>query len=70
MGLERRIRHLEAVSWGKPCPECGFDGDYNTLGVEVSVNRLGESQPPGPDNCPGCGRVLVIRVPGLKGRPA
>lgn len=67
--LENRLRHLEAVSWGAPCPECGFGGDYSKLKAEVSVSRLGEGWKRGPDNCPECGRVLVIRVPGLKKRP-
>ena len=67
MGLENRLRKLELVSGtGEPCPECGFDGDYSKLEAEVSVSRLGEGWKRGPDNCPECGRVLVIRVPGLK----
>jgi predicted RNA-binding Zn-ribbon protein involved in translation (DUF1610 family) len=68
MSIENRLRRLEgATGIGEPCEACGFDGDYGKL--ETRVNVLG-TRTPGPDRCPECGRVLVVRVSGLKGDPA
>jgi hypothetical protein len=32
--LERRLNNLERAS-GKPCPECGFDGDWTKVTYDV-----------------------------------
>ncbi len=55
--IERRVRALESGG-GRECPVCGFQGDWSK--VEIRVNVRGDT--PGPDNCPECGRPLVLRV--------
>lgn len=58
--LQSRIRRLEAAAGsGEACPACGFRGDYAKLETEVCLEHV-----PGPDRCPACGRVLVIRIGG------
>ncbi len=55
--VERRLRTLES-SGGRECPRCGFDGVLSKVNVVVRVNE----KAPGPDDCPECGRLLVVRV--------
>lgn len=71
-GIGRRVARLEEKAGSRPpCSECGFDGDYGNLGLRVNLSRLdARGSTPGPDRCPECDRVLVIRVSGLKGGPA
>jgi hypothetical protein len=59
MSLQTRVRRLEGIAGGRRCGWCGFDGDWSKVETKISLGSA-----PGPDNCPECGRVLVIRVPG------
>lgn len=66
--LDTRLKRLEDD--GKPCPECGWDGDWSNVKIEVTwpaldrddeeeVEEEGEYYP---EYCPECGRQLVIIV--------
>jgi ribosomal protein L37AE/L43A len=59
MRLDRRVRALERVR--KPpgcCEACGFD-----FGAPLQMKlTFDEGTDAGPDECPGCGRPLLLRI--------
>lgn len=60
--VERRLRQLEAKPGGGGCDWCGDDGDNDKPFEVVFTGDLADDDPmkDWPDNCPGCGRRLVI----------
>lgn len=57
MNFARRLQMLEQQCGQGPCPTCGDDGTP----PEVVVREY-DDVPSGPQNCPTCGRVLIITV--------
>lgn len=63
--LDRRIEALEATYSEGSCPECGWDGDWSKVQIEVVWDELDgdeESEEEGPQFCSGCGHQLLYDV--------
>ncbi len=59
-GLHRRLRRLEGQCGVQTCPECGgLDGEPR---LALHIDGEGSDGPPLPDQCPSCGRMLVLRL--------
>lgn len=62
-GLDTRLRRLE--NGGKPCPECGFDGDRSKVEIVVEWEDLDgpdTNVPDVPEFCSTCGDQLTYIV--------
>lgn len=68
MGLRDRVKRLEREVRVEPCEECGFDGDWSKLELEVTWNDLDSLEDPQndaptePEFCGTCGHQLVYIV--------
>jgi hypothetical protein len=61
-GIDKRVRHLEAIHGREPCEECGFDGDTSKVNHVVEWVDPAEIGPGESAWCQTCGRPLKIVV--------
>lgn len=61
--LDTRLKRLE--DGAEPRAECGWDGDWSSVEIEVVWEDLdgeGSDEEDGPEYCPECGQQLVYTV--------